>query len=329
MTFHNELYAMAAKPRIFVASSKEAERLALAVQQNLEEEAEVTVWSQDAFRLGHTVIDELIRNLQRSHFGIFVFSPDDQTTIRGRNQRTVRDNVILELGMFLGRLGKERSFIIKPRQSPEMRLPTDLLGIVTGQYDGSREDSPRAALASACVQVADAIRQQLAGHSNLLNQLVENSLETVCRAMSVPITPEQASLRAFIFCKERDELVCRHFWDPNPSDEEVGRTRFSINRDTASRIVVVRCFLDDSTRRTEEPQGSDVEPLPKDFKGAKGKVKPDIRYVLATPIRNENGEVWGVVDFDASNDVGKALLQNAVSNTVMVRLAKHLSSVLC
>jgi len=147
--------------------------------------------------------------------------------------------------------------------------------------------------------------------------------------LSIPVTPEQASLRAFIFRHEGDELVCRHFWDPNPSEEKVGRTRFRIDEETASKVVVVRCFRDNATRRTpSKPKGGDVAPLPKGFRGARGKINPDLKYILAAPILNEDGTTWGVVDFDASNDTGKALLQTQLSNSVMLRLTEYLSSVL-
>src|SRR5262249_36730960 len=161
-------------------------------------------------------------------------------------------------------------------------------GVITGQYDADRTENPRAALGAVCVQIADVLRHRLGSQIRSLNELVENSLETVCRAMSLPITPEQASLRAFIFRKEGDELVCRHFWDPNPSDEEVGRTRFSISKETASKVIVVRCFRDNALRRPEdlETAGADVEPLPEGFKGIQGKIKPNLRYILAAPIRN-------------------------------------------
>jgi hypothetical protein len=71
-----------------------------------------------------------------------------------------------------------------------------------------------------------------------------------------------------------------------------------------------------------------VTPLPKNFEGAAGKVKSSLRYVLAAPIRCEDGSIWGVVDFDASNNVGKKLLQQPASRAVMLRLAKHLSVIL-
>jgi len=318
---------MSSKPAIFVASSREAERIALAVQQNLERDARVTVWTQDAFLLGQNVIDELSRNLSASDFGVFVFAPDDVAKIRGQRLKTVRDNVVLELGMFIGRLGKERSFVIKPAGTG-LRLPTDLLGVVTGEY-ADRKDNPKAALASVCLQIGDAIKAQRSALSRLLDPVVETALETVCCAMSVPVTPEKASLRAFIFRHEDDELVCRHFWDPNPSKEQVGRTKFAVNKATASKIVVVRCLLDAKQPRQErgEVESDRVKALPKGFKGMKGRVNPSLRYVLAAPIFKED-RVLGVVDFDASNAVGKKLLQTEVSKSVILRLARHLSRVL-
>ena len=47
------------------------------------------------------------------NFAIFVFHPDDKSLIREKEYDTVRDNVILELGMFIGTLGLEKCFILK------------------------------------------------------------------------------------------------------------------------------------------------------------------------------------------------------------------------
>ena len=145
-----------------------------------------------------------------------------------------------------------------------------------------------------------------------LDQLITDALETICRIMSAPVTPEQASLRGLNFRKEGNELVCRHFWDPYQSTEKVGTTRFTIDEKTASRVVVSKCVLDNATRRTgvvqtDEAGGSTVGRIPKDFKGVKGSIKPTLRYVLAAPIRNEDGTIWGVVDSGASNALGKEL----------------------
>src|ERR1044072_2775059 len=116
---------IANNPKLFVASSREALPFAKAIQTNLRSSANVTVWDQGAIHPGETVIDALIRNCAESQFGIFVIAPDDQATIRDSNVNIVRDNVILEMGMFMGRLGKERSFLIMPDQ-PLLHLPREM-----------------------------------------------------------------------------------------------------------------------------------------------------------------------------------------------------------
>lgn len=311
-------------PRVFVASSMEAERIARAIQQNLTN-AEVTVWTQDSFTVGDNTIDGLNRNLQRFDFGVFVFAPDDQIMIRGQKQQTVRDNVIFELGMFMGRLGKERSFIIQPN-GVDMRLPTDLLGVVTAKYDRQRAvDEPVAALGSACSQIGDAMKRRQIRKTKELSGVVTDALETICRLMGAPVTPQRAGLRAFIFRRENDDLVCRYYWDPFESSEEVGKTRFRIDPETAKEVVVVRAYLDDEIKT----ESGSVAPLPKNFSGVKGEIKSTIKYVLAAPIRNEDGTNWGVVDFDATNAAGEKLLRKErIAHAIILRLARHLSGVL-
>jgi hypothetical protein len=314
-------------PTVFVASSSEGLRLAQAIQQNLKGH-EVKLWNV-AFSPGNNVIDELTRNLLRSDFGVFVFSPDDTAVIRGKRLLTARDNVVFELGMFMGLLGKERSFIVQP-EGQKMRLPTDLLGLITAQYDAEwAKREPVFALGPACAEIEDAIKRQHRRKTRELSQMITDSLETICWSMSAPVTPERASLRAFLFRKEGDELVCRGYWDPYRSVEQVGKTKFRIDKKTAESVIVVRTFLENQTGRTCEVSGSSVKPLPADMSGVKGKIKPGLTYVLAAPIRSENDSVWGVVDFDASNNIGKRLLQNErTSNAVIERLARDLSRIL-
>jgi hypothetical protein len=251
--------------------------------------------------------------------------------IQGVEQRAIRDNVLLEFGMFLGRLGKRKSFFIRPAMQ-NLRLPSDLEGVVHEQYDAEfAKSDPMAALAPACVRIKGEFSKQLRDSIDRqrLNQIVQNALEAICRAMSVPATPHEASLRAFVFREEDGWLVCSHFWDPHESDEEVDKTRFKLDRETASKIVVVRCFLDDATRVTEEndTEAGEVGPVPAGTVGVEGRIKPDLMYVLAAPIRNADGTVWGVVDFDASNDLGISLLTNSYAKAVIFRLAKTLRAI--
>ena len=119
------------KPRIFIGSSVEGLSVAYAIQQNLTHDAEPTVWDQGVFDLSKTSIESLTKAVDESDFGVFVFSPDDITKMRGNDVNSIRDNVIFEFGLFTGRLGRDRVFFVKP-DGLDMHLPTDLLGMAPG-----------------------------------------------------------------------------------------------------------------------------------------------------------------------------------------------------
>ena len=129
------------KPKLFVGSSVEGLGVAYAVQQNLKHQAEVTVWDQGIFRLSDSALDSLIQLLDRVDFGVFVFTPDDIVNIRGEENRAIRDNVLFELGLFIGRLGKGRSFILMPDERKDIHLPTDLIGMTPATYETGRTDN--------------------------------------------------------------------------------------------------------------------------------------------------------------------------------------------
>lgn len=146
------------KPRVFIGSSGEALNVSDATQQELAREFDVTVWDQDVFRLSYDALDSLLRALDSSDAGVFVMNPDDVTESRGETGLTVRDNVLFELGMFIGRLGRDRTFMLVPT-TPAVRLPSDLDGITTARYDPDRfNQQPRAAVGPACTQIRQAIR---------------------------------------------------------------------------------------------------------------------------------------------------------------------------
>lgn len=148
------------KPRVFIGSSTENLELAYAVQESLEYDANITVWSQGIFKLSSTALDDLIDALNNFDFAIFVFKPDDLMNMRGDLYNVVRDNVIFELGLFIGKLGKSRVFYLTPRSVENLHLPTDLLGHTYGIYDDQREDSNlKASLGPFCNQVRGKLKE--------------------------------------------------------------------------------------------------------------------------------------------------------------------------
>lgn len=142
------------KLRVFVGSSVEGLDVAYAIQDNLDHDAEITVWNQGVFEPSSYNLEGVIKSLDATDFGIFVFTPDDVVKMRDDEQRSVRDNVLFELGAFIGRLGRERCFIVAPRGVKDFRLPSDLLGLTPLQFDPSRQDRNfHAALGPATNQI--------------------------------------------------------------------------------------------------------------------------------------------------------------------------------
>lgn len=144
------------KARLFVGSSSESLDFANAVQETLQHYFYVTVWSQGVFKPSKSSLESLIETLDDSDFGIFVFAPDDILKIRKKEKDSVRDNVIFELGLFIGRLGRDHSFIIAPLKAGDLHLPSDLIGMEPAKYDESHPNKT-ASLGPACTQIKRAI----------------------------------------------------------------------------------------------------------------------------------------------------------------------------
>jgi hypothetical protein len=149
-------------PRLFVGSSVEGLDLVYALQENLEFDAGVTVWSQGLFDPSAATLNALLKCVEDFEFAVMVFSADDVVRFRDSEFRAARDNVIFELGLFYGRLGTERCFFVVPRGITEFRLPTDLLGILPLSYSAARSDGNLvAAFATAANQIRRTIRKAL------------------------------------------------------------------------------------------------------------------------------------------------------------------------
>lgn len=147
------------KPKVFIASSVEGLSIAYSMQTNLQHDADCTVWSQGIFELSTSPIDSLVATLDSSDFAIFVFSADDEVHMRGQSANAVRDNVLFELGLFVGRLGKVRCFIVAP-DAPKMHVASDLVGVTPATYSSARDQGELSAtLGPACHQIRLAMKR--------------------------------------------------------------------------------------------------------------------------------------------------------------------------
>lgn len=151
---------MLRKPRVFIGSSVESLPIADAINANMDHSAEVTLWRNSTFDLSNNTIDSLVTKASQVDFAIFIFSPDDLVIMRDKETKVVRDNVIFELGLFIGTIGKARCFIVKPR-NVDLHFPTDLLGLTTADYEANRSDGDlSSALNLACSLIKREINKQ-------------------------------------------------------------------------------------------------------------------------------------------------------------------------
>src|SRR5262245_4282182 len=124
------------KPRIFLGSSGQQEKLLQALGRGLQDIADVDAWTT-VFKPGVSTLDRLVELTREVDFAAFVFAQDDWTTggaspDPSSGQASPRDNVVFEAGLFGGALGIRRTFILHANGA---KLPTDLLGLTSVRYD--------------------------------------------------------------------------------------------------------------------------------------------------------------------------------------------------
>lgn len=152
---------MVGLPPCFIGSSAEGEPYAEALRVHLEDAGvPARLWSLETFAAGKTTLETLEEQLDQCSFAVLVVTPDDELSKRGSFKLAPRDNVMLEYGMFLGRLGRERTFLLAPRGLKELHLPSDLLGMTLKLYT-HRDDATLAQRRTAMKARADEIIEEI------------------------------------------------------------------------------------------------------------------------------------------------------------------------
>jgi hypothetical protein len=107
--------------------------------------------------VGTVVLDDLVKTVNGFDFGVFVFAPNDVLIMREREYSAVRDNVLFELGIFIGKLGPERSIFVIPEGDSDLRLPSDLAGIIPAKYSSEKGITAQIAVSTAIFQITEVI----------------------------------------------------------------------------------------------------------------------------------------------------------------------------
>ena len=145
--------------RIFLGCSSESFAVGEAVKVGLESAGfNVRLWTDGVFRPSTFALESLEAELVRADFAALVLAPDDTVISRDVTSPAPRDNVVFELGLFMGALGHSRTFLVLPEGSVN-KVPSDLAGLtyVTYRSVGGKADAKNVA-ASACRLLVEAMR---------------------------------------------------------------------------------------------------------------------------------------------------------------------------
>ncbi len=141
------------RSRVFVISSVEALPVARAVQECFfHDNVSIVVWTDGVFRASQYAVESLTQELDVADFAIAVAQADDLVKVRGEEKAVPRDNVLFELGLFIGRLGIHRTFLLEPLRGG-VKLPSDLTGITTIPYRPGSGEELLSGVAPACNQL--------------------------------------------------------------------------------------------------------------------------------------------------------------------------------
>lgn len=148
------------KAKVFISCSTERLPVAHALKQLLNPCAEATIWNDAGFPFGRSTLTGLIDATVQNDFAVFIFSPDDSVTIRTETVGAVRDNVVFELGLFMGEMGRDRAIWLSLPERDSLRTIADLEGITHLVFPESPSpDLLPAALQKPATEICDHIRR--------------------------------------------------------------------------------------------------------------------------------------------------------------------------
>lgn len=147
------------KPKVFIGSSSEAIQIAKELEVHLSKECDIYLWTSRTFKLSHSFLEDLEERARKCDFAVLILSPDDLIKSRAKKSFIPRDNVLFELGLFVGTLSRLRTFIAcDPKK---IKLPSDWDGITVATFNWERALKPKErkdALSPASTKILDAIR---------------------------------------------------------------------------------------------------------------------------------------------------------------------------
>jgi len=173
---------MSSKLRVFVGSSSEAAEIDRQVRSSLESLGATVVGWREIFRPGDYPLEALLNLGASVDAALLIATPDDPTDYLGGEGISPRDNVLLELGMFLSHFGKRRTGILHVRSGDRSAvLPSDLDGVTTLLFDTASPGKNEKQLSIWL----DNVRREIADESPSLSRVSE-TLRNTFRSVPSP-----------------------------------------------------------------------------------------------------------------------------------------------
>lgn len=145
-------------PILFIGSSRESLPIVEALTSGWKSPPFIVrPWTGGVFTPSQFPIDDLAKQVVACDFAALVFGPDDQVLSRGATSNAPRDNVLFELGLFMGAIERARTLFIVPRDE-DVKIPTDILGVNPLRFAssaGTLADN----LAPVCSEIAALIQK--------------------------------------------------------------------------------------------------------------------------------------------------------------------------
>jgi CRP/FNR family transcriptional regulator, cyclic AMP receptor protein len=145
------------RPVVFIGSSSESKEIVHTMQAAFRrDDVVIRPWTKEGiFSASHFPIEDLEFEVQSSDFAILVLGPDDRVVSRSKSYSAPRDNVIFELGLFMGSLSRQRTFLVMP-DGLDIKIPSDLLGLTVLRYPKGATRSLSTRLRPVCKQLRTA-----------------------------------------------------------------------------------------------------------------------------------------------------------------------------
>jgi predicted nucleotide-binding protein len=151
------------RPVVFIGSSAERIDVLRALENAFAHDHKdfiVRSWTEPgAFRASKFPIESLEVKLRTSDFAVLLVEPDDVSISRGAITDSPRDNVIFELGLFMGALTRHRTFLVVPSKV-DLKIPSDLFGMTPLVYETGEADTLAVRIAPVANQLRELIKEK-------------------------------------------------------------------------------------------------------------------------------------------------------------------------